>query len=318
MNFIAIDFETAQPHIDPCEVGITIVREGQVKESRSWRIKPICYPDFHPATQRVHKIMADDVADSPTFDRLWPEIKHHFYEQQLIFAHNINFDRRVLLETLDYYKIEQPDFNGICSLEFVKFFFPCLPKYTLETICRLLGIELNFHKAGDDSLAVAQMMLRILSALEINANDEFVSYFNDQDAFTQDKKQNRNTGNSNYFQRGKPAKSTDSEQLVKYKGKKPDPESRFFGKLVVFACCTEPMYENYQEVIEAIGGTFRRAGVTKKTDFLVISDDYFSDLCDESKQTGKMRMAIKYKSQGVPIEIISTSEFLSEIPSEQC
>ena len=41
MDFLALDFETATPQPDsPCELGIAIVRGGEVREVRSWLIKP--------------------------------------------------------------------------------------------------------------------------------------------------------------------------------------------------------------------------------------------------------------------------------------
>lgn len=41
LNFIAIDFETATPkRASICEVGICVVRNGEVVETRSWLVQP--------------------------------------------------------------------------------------------------------------------------------------------------------------------------------------------------------------------------------------------------------------------------------------
>ena len=41
LNFIAIDFETATPkRASICEVGICVVRGGEVAETRSWLVQP--------------------------------------------------------------------------------------------------------------------------------------------------------------------------------------------------------------------------------------------------------------------------------------
>lgn len=41
LNFIAIDFETATPkRASFCEVGICVVRNGEVTETRSWLVQP--------------------------------------------------------------------------------------------------------------------------------------------------------------------------------------------------------------------------------------------------------------------------------------
>jgi DNA polymerase III epsilon subunit-like protein len=39
MNFTAIDFETAA-HDMPCQLGLVVVRDGQIAEENRWLIKP--------------------------------------------------------------------------------------------------------------------------------------------------------------------------------------------------------------------------------------------------------------------------------------
>ena len=41
INFIAIDFETAtSKRASICEVGICVVRNGEIAETRSWLVRP--------------------------------------------------------------------------------------------------------------------------------------------------------------------------------------------------------------------------------------------------------------------------------------
>ena len=41
INFIAIDFETATPKRSSiCEVGICVVRNGEISETKSWLVQP--------------------------------------------------------------------------------------------------------------------------------------------------------------------------------------------------------------------------------------------------------------------------------------
>lgn len=43
MDFITIDFETATSQRDsPCEIGLTFFESGQIIETKSWLIKPMC------------------------------------------------------------------------------------------------------------------------------------------------------------------------------------------------------------------------------------------------------------------------------------
>ena len=45
MNFITIDFETAtSDRNSPCEIGLTIVKDLEIKSTKSWLIKPYDTP----------------------------------------------------------------------------------------------------------------------------------------------------------------------------------------------------------------------------------------------------------------------------------
>jgi DNA polymerase-3 subunit epsilon len=58
MNFITIDFETATGDgFSPCEVGLTFVENWEIKETKSWLIKPKCYPYFNPINISIHGII---------------------------------------------------------------------------------------------------------------------------------------------------------------------------------------------------------------------------------------------------------------------
>lgn len=106
VNFIAIDFETATTQRTACQVGITVVKEGEIVKKISRFIQP-------PANQyskqciKVHGITPDITADSPTFDIIWNDIKEYF-EGNFIVAHNLPFDIDVLYKELDRYNIPHP------------------------------------------------------------------------------------------------------------------------------------------------------------------------------------------------------------------
>src|SRR5665647_702207 len=98
MNFIAIDFETAHANY-PCEIGLSKVVNGQIVDSKSWLIKPACFPYMNPWNQKVHGISAANVAKSLTFDEHWAELKL-WLEDSIMVAHNAAFDMRVLRAAL--------------------------------------------------------------------------------------------------------------------------------------------------------------------------------------------------------------------------
>ena len=102
MDFIAIDFETAtSDRNSPCEIGLTFVENWEIKETRSWLIKPKCYPYFNPVNISIHGIRPEHVVNEPEFDEIWHEIKP-FLEQKLLIAHNASYDFIVLFYIFDY------------------------------------------------------------------------------------------------------------------------------------------------------------------------------------------------------------------------
>ncbi|MBK8338618.1 MAG: hypothetical protein IPK99_00715 [Flavobacteriales bacterium] len=69
MDFLALDFETATPQSDsPCELGIAIVRGGELREVRNWLIKPRYWPSFSPWNVAVQGIRPEHVASAPRWE----------------------------------------------------------------------------------------------------------------------------------------------------------------------------------------------------------------------------------------------------------
>ena len=62
MNFIALDFETAtHERNSACELGICVVENSEIVETKSWLIKPPSYPYFNSHNINVHGIYPEDV-----------------------------------------------------------------------------------------------------------------------------------------------------------------------------------------------------------------------------------------------------------------
>ena len=87
MNFLAIDFETAnEKRNSACSLGFAFVKNGNIHQSLSILIRP---PElyFNPFNVSLHGITEEDVCDRPTFEELWPQIKK-VLDGQLVVAHN--------------------------------------------------------------------------------------------------------------------------------------------------------------------------------------------------------------------------------------
>ncbi|MBP3253099.1 MAG: 3'-5' exonuclease [Bacteroidales bacterium] len=157
-SFTAVDFETAAGYI-PCSVGIAVVEDNKITEVRTELIKPICFPYFHWYAQRIHGIYKQDVENAPTFEELWPEIKHYFSDTMLI-AHNAAFDINVLRRTLAHYQLPRPYARYMCSYILAKKTWKNNAKFSLDFLSNQENIPLNHHHADSDAAACAMLLLR--------------------------------------------------------------------------------------------------------------------------------------------------------------
>ncbi|WP_435525095.1 exonuclease domain-containing protein [Chryseobacterium indoltheticum] len=78
-----------------CELGICIVQDSKIVETKTWLIKPPSFPYFHQRNIDVHGILPSDVKDAPRFDEIWYEVQDMMYGTLMI-AHNASFDAGVL------------------------------------------------------------------------------------------------------------------------------------------------------------------------------------------------------------------------------
>lgn len=174
MDFCAIDFETATfDRNSACEVGICVVQDSEIVETKTWLIKPPSFPFFSQRNIDVHGIYPNDVKDAPTFDEIWYEIENMMYGTLMI-AHNAAFDAGVLRGCLNHYGIFTPNINYLCSIQLAKKSWNYLPKYGLKHLAEHHQLSFNHHRAGDDAEVCAKISLLAFEKLFITTNDEVV------------------------------------------------------------------------------------------------------------------------------------------------
>lgn len=177
IDFCAIDFETATPERhSACEMGICLVENGEIVETKTWLIKPPCFPYFNKYNVAVHGILPEDVADAPTFDEIWYEAESMMYGNIMI-AHNAAFDAGVLRSCLDYYGLFKPKINYLCSISVAKKAWKNLPRYGLKTLAEEHFINFNHHRAGDDAEVCAKISLLAFENLMITRTEEISDLF---------------------------------------------------------------------------------------------------------------------------------------------
>ena len=168
MNFVAIDFETANyQRSSACALGIVVVQGSQIVDSNLWLIKPKNLY-FRPDFIDIHGITPDDVRDKPEWNELWPEISRYISGQTL-FAHNAAFDISVLRSLLDECGISHPQFEHHCTVKLARKAWPHLPNHKLNTVSDFLGISLDHHEALSDALACAHIALHANKLLKVSS-----------------------------------------------------------------------------------------------------------------------------------------------------
>lgn len=159
MNFTAIDFETAnyQPN-SACSLALIVVRDNHIVNQFYTLINPEHH--FEARNTAIHHITASMVVDAPKFPTIWPHIAPLFTAKQLIVAHNLPFDKRVLMTMLAAYDLLPVHFLGLDTVRSSRKLYPELPNHKLNTVSDFLNLNLtNHHNALADSIACAQILL---------------------------------------------------------------------------------------------------------------------------------------------------------------
>ncbi len=157
MNFTAIDFETANgSRGSACAVGLCTVQRGRIVRTVQYLIRPDPLY-FAPINISIHGIRPQDVANSPSFGELWPELLASISGP--LVAHNASFDMSVIRSCLDQAGLHYPDVDYYCTRVLAKLAWPNLGSYALDQLARRLGIGFQHHRAEEDARACAELAL---------------------------------------------------------------------------------------------------------------------------------------------------------------
>jgi DNA polymerase III subunit epsilon len=156
MNFVAIDFETANHRADSaCAVGLVKVVGGEIVDKAVHLIRP---PSRQFAFTWVHGLSWGDVERAEDFGRLWPRLAPLLAGAEFLAAHNAPFDKGVLHACCATYALAAPSLPFQCTVQLSRRAWNIRPT-KLSDVCRALDIELNHHEALSDAMACAQIVL---------------------------------------------------------------------------------------------------------------------------------------------------------------
>ncbi|MFC0560663.1 exonuclease domain-containing protein [Halalkalibacter alkalisediminis] len=173
MNFVAIDFETANTNRSSvCSIGLVVVRNGQIAEEYYQLIKPNDMY-FDPICVRIHGITPEDVKNAPSFHEAWKDISH-LLEGNLVIAHNASFDMSVLRYSLDECRLEYPSFSYNCTVNVSKKTWHGLHSYSLNVVAEHLQIQFKHHHALEDAQVAAQVYLQACKHNHVTSHEELI------------------------------------------------------------------------------------------------------------------------------------------------
>lgn len=302
MNFVAIDFETANSkRSSACAMGIVVVKNGNIIEKKSWLIRPKVLR-FDKINVYIHGITENDVKDKPRFNELWDTIKPYL-ENQIVVAHNASFDISVLRHVLDEYNIPYPNFYYLCTVAASKAIWQGQTNNKLDTLAHMLGIGFKHHDACDDAVACAKILIEGLKSTGLNSIKDLCS-----------------TGKiklgkvyENGYEPCKKYKSNSDFKKIMLNQKafvsKINREHPLFKKKVIFTGPLRSMSRSQAiEKIIGIGG-ISGYGVTKDTNYLVVGIKDYETLC-HNQLSNKLKKAYSYIERGINIKILSEEDFL--------
>ncbi len=175
INFISFDVETStNKNYSICQIAIAEVHNGVPTIVFESLVRPP-KNEYDIGLSGIHGIYPVDTELSPTFVQVWPEIQSYF--EGLVVAHNAPFDITKLIGTLEFYGLDLPKLNYVCTYE--------LTGLRLPLACKAYGVELlRHHNAGSDALASLSIYYKhilghkpMLDGLEdTGGTDSFFSY----------------------------------------------------------------------------------------------------------------------------------------------
>jgi DNA polymerase-3 subunit epsilon len=313
MDFIAIDFETANEHrSSACEVSLVRISKGEVSELFTSFIKPHASMGFNQWNVRIHGITERDVANAKEFDQVFGAMMEFKSDLPLV-AHNASFDMSVLRRTSELYGLNLPDIDFFCTRVFAERSTKlALPSYSLPNVCDALSIPFGeTHRAEADALACASVALRISETEGAESLIELAeslltrpgqisgSTYRGTSSNSQSKKYPASMGKG----AARDYLASLSEEDMSY-------DDDFTGKEVIFTGKLASMErQEAQEKVIRAGGT-SGDNVTKKTSIVVVGGPYDAELKPGGTLSGKLKKVIDLREKGADIRLITELEFL--------
>jgi len=301
MNFVALDFETANEHrSSACSVGLVKVVNGVIVDSFYSLIKPEPFI-FNVINSKKHLIKEQDCVNAPSLSEVWnKEIQQRIVGLPVI-AHNASFDISVLINSLKLNSAIIGPFQYACSLFLSKYFLKDLPNHKLSTICTHLNIPLEHHNALSDARACAELLIHFFTISNCSSLESLFEVADCSYGFV-----NSDLTYNKFNSRGKRIRSTSYGSKQPSSGFDIDLQDYidiwpdiFQGKRVVISGTFYRIPRPELEDFINITGGLNSSSVSNKTDLIIAGDKMGPSKLEKATQLG--------------IKIISEEEFIQMI-----
>jgi DNA polymerase-3 subunit epsilon len=168
MNFIAIDFETANPDRSSiCQIGIVFFKDGQIFDKFEALVNPQDY--FDPFICMVHGIRRQDLVGKPTFPEFYDYLRKVLINQ-VVLCHTA-FDRVAFSQACGKYQLEEFPITWLDNSKVVRRTWSEFARrgYGLPEIADFLNIQYKSHNACEDAKATGLVFIEacVKSGLDI-------------------------------------------------------------------------------------------------------------------------------------------------------
>ncbi len=283
MKYLALDVETANADYSSiCQIGIAEFENGKVIDKWSTLINPESY--FDPLNISIHRITESDVKNSPTFDKIYGEIKNRLSER--ITVHHMPFDKVALNRVCEEYQLPPINTNWLDSAKITRRTWEqfAYKGYGLKNIADYLGIKFEHHDALQDAIAAGLVVANACLIKELSIED-WVKRVG--------MPINQITSKSNY------------SASIKQDG---NPEGSLFGENLVFTGALVLSRKEAAGIAAKIGCNVLDS-VTQKTTILVVGTQDSSKLAGYEKSS-KHRKVEELIEKGKAIKILSEKDFI--------
>lgn len=279
MMFVALDVETANPDsASICQIGIVSFEDGKLVESWSALVDPKDY--FDEMNVSIHGIEEADVRGAPDFKQVSAEVCRRLAGK--VVAIHTAFDRNAIARASLKHSTPPPECVWLDTARVARRAWPEVAKkgYGLSALAQKFGIEFEHHNAVEDARAAGLVLIRAMAEANLGLDDWIARV----------KRPLGLSGGDSMAQSG-------------------NPEGQLYGEIVVFTGALAIPRRDAAD-LAAKAGCETADGVTKHTTLLVVGDQDIR-LLNGHEKSSKHRKAEELIAKGVPLRILTESDFAS-------